>query len=54
MNNKYERAKKLTNEQFKRIIGVKMATFEEMKSILEVAYAEKHKRRGRHSIFYRS
>lgn len=49
MNNKYERAKKLTNKQFKRIIGVKKATFEEMKKILEVAYAEKHKRRGRHS-----
>ena len=49
MNNKYERAQELTNEQFKRIIGVKRATFEEMKNTLQVAYAEKHKRRGRHS-----
>ncbi len=49
MSNRYERAKTLTNRQFKRIIGVKQATFEEMKRILEVAYAEKHKRRGRHA-----
>lgn len=49
MTTKYEQAKALTNRQFKRIIGVKQATFEEMKSILEVAYAEKHTRRGRHS-----
>ena len=47
MENKYEKAKALTNRQFKRIIGVKPATFEEMKGILEVAYAQKHKRRGR-------
>ena len=49
MENKYNRAKTLTNKQFKRIIGIKKATFEEMKKILEVAYAEKHKRRGRHA-----
>jgi len=49
MENKYEKAKTLTDEQFKRIIGVKRATFEEMKLVLEAAYAQKHKRRGRHS-----
>jgi hypothetical protein len=49
MSKIYEQAKMLTNRQFKRIIGVKKATFEEMKTILEVAYAEKHTRRGRHS-----
>jgi len=49
MENKYERTKALTSKQFKRIIGVKEATFEEMKQVLEVAYAEKHKRRGRHA-----
>jgi len=49
MSTKYDRVKTLTNRQFKRIIGVKQATFEEMKAILEVAYAEKHTRRGRHS-----
>ena len=49
METRYDRAKTLTNKQFKRIIGVKQATFEEMRNILEVAYAEKHKRRGRHA-----
>lgn len=50
MGNRYERAKTLTNRQFKRVIGVKPATFEEMKAVLEHAYAQKHTRRGRHSI----
>ena len=45
----YEKARKLSNSKFKRIMGVKKATFEGMKRILEVAYAEKHKRRGRNS-----
>ena len=49
MENKYEKAKKLTDEQFKRVVGVKRATFEEMNDALGVAYAEKHKRRGRHA-----
>jgi len=49
MENRYDRAKRLADKEFKRIIGVKKATFEEMKNILEVAYTEKHKRRGRHT-----
>jgi hypothetical protein len=49
MKNKYEQTQALTNQQFKRIVGVKRATFEEMKDILQVAYTEKHRRRGRHS-----
>lgn len=49
MEKRYEKTQRLTNGQFKRIIGVKQATFEEMKEILEVAYGGKHKRRGRHA-----
>ena len=47
MGNKWEKAKKLSEEKFKRIIGVKKKTFGEMESILRTAYEEKHKRGGR-------
>ena len=47
MERKYERAKKLTEAKFKRIIGVRKRTFEEMAAILSGAYAEKHRRGGR-------
>jgi arsenate reductase-like glutaredoxin family protein len=47
MGNKYEKAKKLSEEKFKRIIGVKKKTFAEMVNILQTAYAEKNKRGGR-------
>lgn len=47
--NKYEEAQKLSEAQFKRIIGVTKATFEEMLNVLREGYANKHKRRGRHS-----
>ena len=47
MGTKYERAQKLSEEKFKRIIGVKKKTFAEMVSILRTAYGEKHKQGGR-------
>ena len=47
--NRYEKAKGLSDKDFKQIIGVTKETFDEMVEILREAYAEKHKRRGRHS-----
>jgi hypothetical protein len=46
---RYEKAMKLSEKDFKQIIGVKKETYEEMLEELRRAYAEKHKRRGRHS-----
>lgn len=46
---RYEKAIELSNEDFKQIIGVKKETFAAMCDILSEAYAEKHRRRGRHS-----
>ena len=46
---RYEKAMRLTEEDFKQVIGVKKLTYEEMLAELRAAYAEKHKRRGRHS-----
>ena len=39
----------LIEEDFKQVIGVKKLTYGEMLAELRTAYAEKHKRRGRHS-----
>ena len=47
--NRYEKAMKLKDADFKQIIGVTKKTFNEMVEILQEAYAEKHKKRGRHS-----
>ena len=47
MKNKYEKSKKLSEKNFKRLIGVKRRTFEAMVDELRVAYAEKHKQGGR-------
>jgi hypothetical protein len=47
--NRYEKAKRLQDEDFKQIIGVAKETFDARADILGSAYAEKHKRRGRHS-----
>ena len=44
---KYEKIKKYSNTKFRRITGVKQATFEKMVEILRKGYAEKHRRRGR-------
>ena len=47
MENKYEKSKKLSDKNFKRLIGVKRKTFDAMVSELRDAYEEKHKRGGR-------
>ncbi len=44
---KYEIIAEYSNTQFRRITGVKRATFEKMVEILQGAYAKKHRRRGR-------
>ena len=44
---KYEKIKEYSNTKFRRITGVKRATFEKMVEILRKGYAEKHRRRGR-------
>ena len=46
---RYEKALKLSDENFKQVIGVKKQTFEVMIEILILAYQDKHKRRGRHA-----
>ena len=43
---RYEKTKRLSDEDFKQIIGVKRETFDAMVEVLRNAYAEKHKRRG--------
>ena len=40
---------KLKDTDFKQLIGIKKETYTEMIVILKAAYAEKHKRRGRHT-----
>jgi len=49
MENKYEKSKQLSNKNFKRIIGVKRKTFEEMVGELRIEYAKKHKEGGRNA-----
>jgi len=44
---KYEKIAEYSNTKFRRITGVKRATFQKMEEILQRAYAEKHRRRGR-------
>jgi len=44
---KDERIKNYPDAKFRRITGVKRATFEKMLEILTAAHAEKHRRRGR-------
>ena len=46
---RYEKAAKLSDKDFKQIIGIRKETFGAMLEVLHKAYAEKHKRRGRHS-----
>ena len=43
----YEKAQKLNDADFKQLIGVAKETFDTMVDVLDIAYAEKHKRRGR-------
>ena len=47
--NRYEKAVRLSDGDFKQIIGVKKETFDAMVEVLSRAYAEKHQRRGRHA-----
>jgi len=44
---KYEMIADYSNTKFRRITGVKRATFQKMVEILQEAYASKHRRRGR-------
>ncbi len=44
---KYEIIAEYSNTKFRRITGVKRATFQKMVEILQKAYVEKHRRRGR-------
>ena len=44
---KYEKIAGYSEEKFRRITGVRRATFEKMVEILRKGYAEKHRRRGR-------
>ena len=46
---RYEKAARLKETDFKQIIGVKREIFDEMVVVLREGYADKHKRRGRHS-----
>ena len=45
----YEKAQKLNDADFKQLIGVAKETFDTMVDVLDITYAEKHKRRGRHA-----
>jgi len=47
--NKYEEAPMMSDEKFFRRFGFSKKTMEKMVEILRASYAEKHKRRGRHS-----
>ena len=47
MENKYEKSKRLSAKNFKRLIGVKRKTFEAMVKELRIAYEDKHKKGGR-------
>ena len=44
---KYEKITEYSNTKFRRITGVKRATFDKMVEILRKGYAQKHRRRGR-------
>ena len=43
----YEKTKRLSDMDFKQIIGVKRNTFNDMVQVLKEAYAEKHRKGGR-------
>ena len=45
----FDETTRLSDKDFKQIIGVKRETFAEMTEELRLAYAEKHKNRGRHA-----
>jgi transcriptional antiterminator len=45
--NYYEKTKRLSNDDFKQVIGVKRETFAAMAEVLNIAYAKKHSQGGR-------
>ena len=45
----YEKAMRLSEADFKQIIGVTKDTYEQMLEEIRIAYAAMHKRRGRHA-----
>jgi len=45
---KYENIKDFTEPKFKAVTGVALSTFATMLHVIEEAYAEEHKNRGRH------
>jgi hypothetical protein len=47
--NRYEKAKRLQDDDFKQLIGVAKDTFDAMADILSGIYTVKHKRSGRHA-----
>lgn len=49
MNSKFDKALKMSDEQFRRLFGFTKKTMCSMVVILREAYAAKHRRRGRHS-----
>lgn len=49
MENKYEKAIKLSEKKFRLLIGVKKQVFQKMVEILQDAYNEKHRKGGRNS-----
>jgi predicted DNA-binding protein YlxM (UPF0122 family) len=46
----FDKTSKLSDKDFKQIIGVKRETIAEMADTLRLSYDEKHKKRGRHTI----
>jgi hypothetical protein len=46
----FDKTAKLCDKDFKQIIGIKRDTFAEMVCELRLAYAKKHKKRGRHTL----
>jgi hypothetical protein len=46
---KYETIETYSDEDFRRITGIKRTTFYKMTEILKEAYDNKHKKRGRHA-----
>ncbi len=49
VDTKYKQALRLSEAEFRRLCGYTKNTMREMVELLRVAYAAKHKRRGRHS-----
>lgn len=49
MYTQYKKSPEINNKQFRRLFGFTKKTIQVMVEILCVAYATKHKRRGRHS-----